>query len=243
MAPEDIESIERATVDAVASPGSLEFGGWLAPMDPGTIARARSAAPLRHDLGPEALDEIEAAYRAHGLPPMFRLADVPSLAPVHDELARRGYAVQGATVIKIGTSAQLAGFSEASARILPTPDDAWVAAFMGEGFDPVDGAHRVAVLTRSPDAIYAATGEDGGTQAVGVMTFGHGWAGVHGMRTAPSHRGRGYAGAILGALGRAAIARGMDRVMLDVVESNPARRIYRAAGFKAVWAYRYWQRN
>jgi GNAT superfamily N-acetyltransferase len=144
-------------------------------------------------------------------------------------------------MVKTGTAAQLGAFSGSSARILDKPDDAWAAVFSSDGFDPVDGAHRVAVLSRSPDAVYAAAGEDGATHAVGVMTFGHGWAGVHGMRTALAHRGKGYASAILGALGRAAQARGFERVLLDVEEGNPARRIYRAAGFEAVWRYRYWR--
>ena len=86
------------------------------------------------------------------------------------------------------------------------------------------------VLTRSPAAIYAAAGEGGETHAVGVMSFGARWAGIHGMRTAPAHRGRGHASAILAAMGRVAQARGMARVLLQVEEANPARRIYRAAG-------------
>lgn len=241
MGPADIESLERATVDAIAPPEMLEIGGWVAPFDNGTIGRAKSAAPLRHDLGPDALPAIEAAYRERGLKPAFRIADVPSLDPVCAALAERGYAVEQSTVVKTGSASHLGAFSKASARILDHPDDAWAAVFSSEGFDPVDGAHRVAVLTRSPDAIYAAAGEDGATRAVGVMTFGHGWAGVHGMRTAMAHRGKGYASAILGALGRAAQTRGFERILLDVEEGNPARRIYRAAGFSQIWRYRYWR--
>jgi GNAT superfamily N-acetyltransferase len=239
--PADVESLERATVEAVAPPQVLEIDGWLVPLDDGTIGRAKSAVPLRHDAGVEALNAIEAAYRERGLKPAFRIADLPSLGPVRAALADRGYAVQQSTVVKTGVTSRLATFSEASARILSKPDDAWAAVFLGQGFDPVDGAHRVAALSRAPDAIYAAAGEAGETHAVGVMTFGHGWAGVHGMRTAQAHRGKGYASAILGALGRAARDRGVGRVLLDVEEANPARRIYRAAGFSAVWRYQYWR--
>ena len=197
--------------------------------------------PLRHDVGPAALDEIEALYRARALTPAFRIADVSSLAPVCDALAARGYAAQQVTVVKTASPEQLAGFSTASVRILDRPDKTWAAVFAGDGFDPVDGAHRVAALSRAPDAVFAAVGEANATEAVGVMTFGYGWAGVHGMRTAQAHRGKGSASAILGALGRAAQARGFERVLLDVEEANPARRIYRAAGFEAVWRYRYWR--
>jgi GNAT superfamily N-acetyltransferase len=239
--PEEIAILERDTVVAVAPPQTQEIGGWLAPFDDGTIGRAKSAVPLRHDLGPGAIGEIVAAYRERGLGPSFRIADVASLEAVQAELARRGFTARQPTIFKTGTTAQLAALSKGSAEILTTPDEAWSAVFLGEGFDSVDGGHRVAALTRSPDAIYGAAGEDGETRAVGVMSFGESWAGIHGMRTAPAHRGRGYASAILAALGRAAQARGFERVFLQVEEANPARRIYRAAGFRPVWSYRYWR--
>ncbi len=241
MDPADIAALERDTVAAVAPPETLEIGGWLVPLDNGTIGRAKSAAPLSHDLGAEAIGEVEAAYRDRGLRPGFRIADVPSLDPVRAELARRGFGPQQPTIFKTGSIAQLAAFSAASARILDKPDDPWGAVFLGEGFDAADGAHRIAALTRSPDAVYGAAGEGDETQAVGVMSFGQDWAGIHGMRTAPAHRGKGLASAILAALGRAAQARGFERVFLQVEEPNPARRIYRAAGFTPIWRYHYWR--
>jgi len=237
----DLESLERATVEAVAPPEVLEIGGWLVGLDKGTIGRAKSAVPLRHDIGPEALDEIEAAYRRRDLKPAFRVADGPGLAAVRVELDRRGYPMQQPTIFETGLVRDLAAFSESSATILDHPNDAWAAIFLGEGFDPADGAHRVAALTRSPGAIYGAAGEDGEIGAVGVMSFGHGWAGIHGMRTSPAHRGKGHASAILATLGREAQARGVERVFLQVEEANPARKIYRRAGFTPAWRYHYWR--
>lgn len=237
----EIAALERDTVAAVAPPQTLEIDGWLAPLDNGTIGRAKSAVPLRHDIGPEAIGEVEAAYRDRGLKPGFRIADVATLQPVCAELARRGFAPEQPTIFKTGSIAELAAFSEASACILAKPDEPWAAVFLGEGFDPADGAHRVAALTRSSGAIYGAAGEGGETQAVGVMSFGATWAGIHGMRTAPAYRGKGLASAILAALARAALARGVERVFLQVEEPNPARAIYRRAGFSTIWRYHYWR--
>jgi GNAT superfamily N-acetyltransferase len=163
------------------------------------------------------------------------------MAAVRDALTARGFAAHQPTIFKTGFVADLAESSEASARILTRPDEAWQAVFLGEGFDPAEGAPRIAALTRSPGAIYAAAGGGDETQAVGVMSFGSAWAGVHGMRTAPAHRGKGLAAAILAALGREARARGLERVFLQVEEPNPARRIYRKAGFSAAWRYHYWR--
>jgi GNAT superfamily N-acetyltransferase len=239
--PAGIEAIERDTVAAVAPPETLEIGGWLVPLDKGTIGRARSAAPLRHDLGPEAIGEIVAAYLDRGLQPRFRIADVPGLAPVTAELTRRGFAPDQPTIFKTGSSADMARLSDGAAMLLSEPSEGWAAVFLGEGFDAADGAHRIAALTRSPDAVYAAAGEGAEIQAVGVMSFGAVWAGVHGMRTAPAHRGKGLASRVLATLGAAAQARNVERVFLQVEEPNPARRIYRKAGFTPIWRYHYWR--
>jgi GNAT superfamily N-acetyltransferase len=237
-----VEALERDTVAAVGPREVVEIGGWLVPLEAGTIGRARSAVPLRHDLGAEAIGDIEAAYRDRGLPPAFRVADVAGLAAVQAALSARGYAPDQPTIFKLGEVARLAAFSEASARILTVPDDPWAAVFLGDGFDPADGAYRVAALARAPAAAYGAAGEAGATHAVGVISFGDAWAGVHGMRTAPAHRGKGHAGAILAALGREAAARGVTRIFLQVEEANPARRIYRRAGFEYAWRYHYWRK-
>lgn len=119
----DLESLERATVEAVAPPQTLEIGGWLVPLDDGTIGRAKSAVPLAHDLGPEAIGEIEDAYRSRGLPPAFRLADIPAFERVRAELARRGFTAKQPTIFKTGSVQDLAVISEISARLLMSPDE------------------------------------------------------------------------------------------------------------------------
>lgn len=242
MDPAGIETLERATVEGVAPALIEEIGGWLVPLDDGAIGRAKSAVPLRHDLDAGALSDVEAAYWTAGLTPMFRIADVPGLQGVADALAARGYAPVNPTIVKVGDVERLAALRDRPADLLDQPDEAWGRVFLGEGFDPEDGASRVAALTRSPDAMYGAAREDGVTVAVGAVTFGHGWAGIHGMRTDARRRGRGLASQVLAALGRATQARGIDRVFLQVQEGNDARSLYRKAGFQAVWRYHYWSR-
>lgn len=239
--PADVASIERATVEAVAPPQVLEVDGWLVPLDAGNVGRARSAVPLSHDATPAALDAIVAAYEARGLPPAFRIADEEGLAPVRAALEARGFAGGKPTWVERADAATVAGHAAPCAELLSRPDEPWGAVFLGEGFDPADGVQRVAVLSRSPDALYGAVREDARAVAVGAVSFGRGWAGVHGMRTLPACRGRGYAGAILAAFAAAALARGVRRMFLQVEEANPARGLYRRAGFEPVWRYRYWE--
>jgi GNAT superfamily N-acetyltransferase len=238
----DIESLERATIVAVAPPEVAEIGGWIVPFDDGTIRRAKSAAPLSHDVDASALDEIEAAYAARGLPAAFRVAEVPGLEAVHQELSRRGYEPRQPTVVMTAKSADVAAYAVPFADLLEQPDEDWGQVFLGQGFDPVDGAHRVKRLTQSPGALFGAVREGGKTVAVGVLSFGHGWAGIHGMRTALERRGSGFASRLLALFGAAAQARETDRIFLQVEEANPARGLYRRAGFKDEWIYRYWSR-
>ena len=243
MKPADIESLERATVEGVAPASVVEIAGWLVPLDDGAIGRAKSAVPLRHDLDASAIGEIEAAYWTQGLSPAFRIADKPGLRAVRDALATRGYETGKPTVVEVGDVDRLAALRDRPGDLLTTPDEAWGAVFLGEGFDPADGASRVAALTRSPDALYGCVREDGRTVAVGCVTFGYGWAAIHGMRTDADKRGRGLASQVLAALGRATQARGIDRVFLQVEEGNKdARSLYRKAGFQPAWPYRYWSR-
>jgi GNAT superfamily N-acetyltransferase len=216
------------------------MAGWLVPLDDGAIGRAKSAVPLAHAADPETIEDVEQVYRAMCLPPAFRLAETEGLAAARAALRARGYVPRTPTIMKLGTAAGLAALGEASAELLAAPDAGWIATFTGDGFDPEEGAQRVRNLTRSPDVLFGAVREGGRTLAVGVATFGHGWAGIHGMRTAPDARRRGCAGRILAAFGRAAAARGIERAFLQVVEDNPARSLYRAAGFKQAWRYSYW---
>jgi ribosomal protein S18 acetylase RimI-like enzyme len=240
--PADIESLERSTVEGVAPAKVLEIAGWLVPLDDGAIGRAKSAVPLSHDLDASALNDIEAAYWTEGLSPAFRVAEAQGLQGVRDALAARGYVGGNPTVVKVGDVDRLAALRDTPGELLTEPDAAWGAVFLGEGFDPEDGASRVAALTRSPDALYGLAREDGRTVAVGCVTFGHGWAAIHGMRTEARRRGRGLASTVLAALGRAIQDRGVDRVFLQVQAGNDARSLYRKAGFREVWRYLYWTR-
>jgi GNAT superfamily N-acetyltransferase len=238
--PADVEAIERATVAAVAPDEVAEIGGWLVAFDAGTVGRAKSAAPLSHDIGPDAIDEIAQAYRARGLTPCFRVADGDGLAGVREALTARGYRPEKPTCVKVADCAAVAALAEPSARLMDRPDAAWGDVFLGEGFDPVDGAHRVRLLTRSPDAVYGAVDLDGAAAAVGAVSLGCGWASLHGMRTRQDARRRGLAGTVIATLAGAALARGFPRMFLQVEEGNPARSLYRKAGFALVWRYRYW---
>lgn len=240
-----VDTLERATFDAVPPELTHRIGQWLLGLDHGTVGRAHSAVPMQHDQADvQSLPLIEERYAAHGLAAVFRVPALPVFDPVRAWLQASGYAAAKPTCTFTGTVAAMANLSDgAGVTLLPEPDDAWRAVFLGEGFDPVDGASRVQILARARHAVFACVRVDGETVAAGLGSFSRGWASVHGMRTLAPHRGRGLARSILGALAREAQARGLEKTFLQVEAQNTgAQALYRRAGFSSAWDYAYWAR-
>lgn len=240
----DIDAIERATLQAVAPEVLETMPGWLLPMDSGTVGRARSAVPLSHeppDLG--FLPVILARYEARGFIPAFRLPDLPAFGAFQTALAQRGFGREQATLTQIAPiPALLDTDPDPAATLGDTPDAAWMAMFLGEGLDPVDGASRARSLSRATGTRYASLRENGHTLACGAASFGQGWLGVHGMRTAAAQRGRGLAARVLRAMAREAAQRGIPQAFLQVDASNaPALALYQRLGFSTAWPYAYWR--
>ena len=243
MTPADIEAIERATLCAVSPEALEEIPGWLLPFDSGTVGRAKSAVPVAHTApDPAALREIEARYAMRDRPAVFR---IPLAAPFDafcELLKRSGYTGAKPTQVHTAAASIVQRVSNGPpAEIASQPDEGWARVFLGEGFDPVDGASRVRTLSRAQGTLFASVREDGRTVAAGAAAFGHGWASVHGMRTAQACRGRGLAGRVLASLAAAALSKGYERMFLQVEARNTAAQsLYRRAGFEPAWTYAYW---
>lgn len=240
----DIESIERATLQAVAPEMVESLPGWLLPMDHGTVGRARSAVPLHHGQhDPELLSAILARYAARAFEPRLRLPDRASFQPWFDALTQRDWRREQPTLTMTGEVQHLLNLpARQPAELDITPDAGWMAMFLGEGLDPADGASRSRTLSRATGTLFASVREQGHTVACGAASFGHGWLGVHGMRTAATRRGQGLAGCVLKAMAAEATRRGLTGVFLQVDASNqPALALYRRAGLTVAWPYAYWR--
>lgn len=243
MSALDVASLERAVVAAVAPPEVIELRGWIAAFDDTTVSRARSAAPLSHaGIDADAVPLLCAAYRERGLSPVFRVPEAcpPALAQA---LADAGLAPEQPTDVQVARTRDVAAAGDpAGVEVTGQVDDAWRAIFLGAGFDPVDGASRVKTLTRAPGSKFAAMREGGTVVAAGVLGLASGWASIHGMRTAQSHRGRRLATRVLAALADTALQHGHASMMLQVERDNAvAQHLYARCGFTRAWTYMYWR--
>jgi ribosomal protein S18 acetylase RimI-like enzyme len=240
----EVARVERAIVAAVAPAEVRELHGWIAAFDDGTVNRAKSAAPLSHE-DPDAgtVAPLRDEYLARGRAPIFRVPELPAFGAVDGALARFGLQPKQPTDVQVAPAAAVARLAAgADVRLDAQPDAAWAAVFLGEGFDPVDGASRVRTLTRAEGSLFASIRDGDAVLAAGVLACAHGWASIHGMRTAKAHRGRGLATQVLAALSQAALTKGYGQVMLQVERANEtAQRLYARCGFERAWTYRYWR--
>lgn len=241
----EIETIERATLSAV-SPERIEaLDGWLLPMDRGTVGRAKSAVPLHHGVhSPALIATIAARYRDAGCAPVFRLPEVPAFDVWWPALAAQGFVRRQPTLTRTGTLDGLLALAPHADGVSldARPDAAWMAMFLGEGLDPVDGASRSRALARAEGTLFASLREGGETLACGAACFAQGWLSMHGLRTATRHRGQGLAGRLIRGMAQEARRRGIARAFLQVDAANaPALALYERAGMATAWAYAYWQ--
>lgn len=243
LSPAEVASIERATLAAVAPEQVAKLPGWLLPMDRGTVGRAHSAVPLVHN--PTQItpwQSVAAQYRQAGHRPVFRLPETPAFADMQAQLAAAGWHRAQPTQVQVADLTRLLDADPAGCTLDERPDAAWMAMFLGEGQDPVDGASRAAALARAQHSRYASLRMQGETRACGMACFAQGWLSVHGMRTAAAHRGQGLAARVLSAMAHQAAASGIHRVFLQVDASNtPALALYRRLGFAEAWTYAYWR--
>ena len=238
----DIAGIERATLAAMPPEAREEIDGWLVALDHGTVGRAHSAAPLAH-AAPDAraVAAVEARYARFGTPAVFRLPEVPAFDGLRSTLQGKGFRPSRTTLVQVARVQDMPLPNDATVALQSAPAAGWEQVFLGEGFDPVDGASRLGILRRARDSVFAGIEREGATVAVGSACFSQGWCGIHGMRTLPVQRKQGSAGRILAAFAQEARSRGLAQAFLQVEEGNAvARSLYARLGFATAWAYRYW---
>ncbi|RYY49902.1 MAG: GNAT family N-acetyltransferase, partial [Comamonadaceae bacterium] len=108
----DVAALERATYAAVPPRQLLELPGWLVGLDDGTVGRAHSAVPLRHDAtAVNGIDAVLEAFASAGREPVVRVPSTASLEAVRARLEAAGLRAGKPTLVMSGSSAGLASLA------------------------------------------------------------------------------------------------------------------------------------
>ncbi|WP_246731382.1 GNAT family N-acetyltransferase [Methylocapsa sp. S129] len=236
--------VERALQMAWPALDEQRCGDWLARFAPGVSRRSNSANPTRADLRNIDADiaACEAAYRARGLPAMFRLPGIA--APAADErLARLNYVAEGETVTL--RAALAPGARDAEVSISARPDAAWLAAMAElQGQTPEHAAiYGDVVRSIAIPAGFASLREDGEWAALAYGAVSDRLLCCESVVAHPRRRGRGHGRRIMKALLAWAAEQGARDVCLQVAADNgPGRALYRSLGLTSE-LYRYHYRR
>ena len=251
-----VEDLQRVMVGAWPAMETERLGDWLLRASRGFTQRANSVVavgspgmPL-----PAALDAVERWYAARGLPPNLTVAGPVGVDPAADvvgvEALRRGYTARVPTLTLTAPTRLIADHPPRRAPDSPVGvgdpqsvevggelTDAWFTAY--RSYRPVDEVAARAILTGSPEQVFAtARGDDGAVVGIGRLGLASAWGGVAAMWVAPGARRQGLASALLTALAVAAARRGAASLHLQTDTDNVAAlRLYERRGFEGHHTY------
>lgn len=238
-----VDDLQRVMLGAWGAVEREWLGAWQLRASGGYTYRGNSVATPGSPGLPlaEAVARARSWYAARGLPLNVTVAGPLGFDPLQDPLGALmvggGAAVSPVTLT---LTAAAEGVSAAPSPPLevtlgPVPTPPWLAAY---------GAYRavvpatVAVLTGSPEQVFASVSDAGRVIGVGRLGLSDGWGGIAALHVDPEHRRRGIATAISAALAGAARSRGARSLHLQVVADNEAARaLYERMGFTVHHSY------
>ena len=219
-------------------------GPWLLPKGNGGGQRVSAASlhaePSTADLSADGLDQVEAALRRLGQPPLFMIRSGDDRAD--QALAARSYRRHDPVVIYAGPVGLLAvPAPEALQAIALWPPLEIVRTIWAEGGI---GPARLAVMDRAEGAKTAILGRAGNrTGGVCFVAVHHAVAMAHALEVRPPLRRQGVAVKIIRKAAIWAQAQGAQWLSVAVTEANlPARHLYASLGMAIVEHYHYRQK-
>ncbi|MEJ0060719.1 MAG: GNAT family N-acetyltransferase [Terricaulis sp.] len=237
MTPLDIE---HATIRTWPARVTEERDGWFYLADGGVTGRVNAVFPLdwRGASLHAAIDDVEAWYAAHHLPPRFKMTD-GAIAPdnLREALLERGYTEAYPTLVM--TMPACAAETRADVDLSDAMPPAFDAALQAMSRDAAEYDERVIIARRAPQPrCFAIARRDNEVASIGMTVVSEALAGIFLMRTMPHARRQGLARLVLDALANRAKALGARTLFLQVDADNaPAIALYESAGFATLTRY------
>ncbi|GAA1969493.1 GNAT family N-acetyltransferase [Catenulispora subtropica] len=231
--------LQERTARAVPAESDERTSGWWLRHAPGCAWWVASVLPhggtSRAELS-ERTEAAEAYCAERGIPVLVQMT--PGAAPPELDalLEARGYERKASVSLQTATTSEVLALALAPqgslrVRLQEQPTRAWFDVLHQVAGGDADAQWRL--LERITErAVYASVLLGDETVAVGRAVAESGWAGVFSMATLPAARGKGAAGAVIGALADWAAVNGAGRMYLQVEHENAgAARIYGRVGF------------
>lgn len=216
--------------------------GWWLRFGEGASRRANSALALE-EAGPitvaKRVDQVEAYYKAKGLPARFQIANQGAPQGLVDELDRRGYFTEGPSLVLF---VDIKDFKQAgpgpTVQLSDFQSPGWQQVYGGQA---LDGPLRCKLAAGMPaPRVFASVEVDGAVVATGAAGRQDNWALVNCMATDPAHRRKGLAHRVLSKLASWSQDHGCETLFLQVEEGNTgAQSLYANAGFSYRYKYAY----
>ena len=234
--------IEDASL-AVAQPAQQAFhDGWLLRYSAGKAKRARSINAIGAGVLPvgEKIAYCMEFYARHRMQCLFRITPFSQPLTLDGELESAGFvAVQDTRVMRLDLRAADTGNGN-SARWIDVEQFAAAFGRMHKLDASKTAAERERFARSGIETAYIAHFESAEPVACGCVAIDGEFAGIFGMVTAESHRGRGIATGLVDALLITAKDEGAHTAYLQVEANNaPARRAYAKFGFEDCYSYWY----
>lgn len=251
---DDLRRIEEISQNASRPERGVMIDGWSVGLSPSKAKRSRCVNAFYPGVRTfeTNLAEARELYRRVGLPCIFRLTPFVADATLDEKLELMGCGkfdetcVQTLSLIAPCSCAQdqKHGFIDTGIFLNDSPEAIGRSIQELRGDSDEEIAALLARWRSLPLALRSYSTRDPETErpTAHVVTLREGdTVGVFDVVTAASHRGRGLASALLKRALADAREAGATNAYLQVVSTNPAKRVYERLGFRT--AYTYWYRE
>ena len=239
-------AIEEMSLHAWPALRTSTHKGCIFRVSDGYTRRANSANPLymRQEDALAVIDHAETLYAQHNLPPIFKILDGISYAPLDALLAQRGYEKVTPTLVMTRDRISAIDPNPISVDYQDRFTEAWFDAFaditMISGTRK-DTAWRICSAIENP-VVVASVRRHGEIVACGYGAIENGHVGLFDIAVREPMRRKGLGKALVEGLLLQANRFGAERAYLQVVDSNEgAKRLYSSIGFTP--SYTYWYRQ